>query len=114
VLEAAGLDPDEDIDRSQLGVDESVNAVRDGSIDAFFWSGGLPTGAVTDLATSDGLVLVPNAEYAPKLREQYGEAYSEATIPADTYDGLRADVPVIACPTCSSSTRRWRTTSRTT
>jgi uncharacterized protein len=98
VLEAAGLDPDEDIDRSQLGVDESVNAVRDGSIDAFFWSGGLPTGAVTDLATTEDLVLVPNAEYAPKLRQQYGEAYQETTIPKDTYDGLEEDVPVIGVP----------------
>jgi uncharacterized protein len=98
VLEAAGLNPDEDIDRSQLGVDESVNAVRDGSIDAFFWSGGLPTGAVTDLATTDDLVLVPNAEYVGKLRDEYGEAYQEATIPADTYKGLEEDVPVIGVP----------------
>jgi hypothetical protein len=98
VLEAAGLDPDEDIDRSQLGVDESVNAVRDGSIDAFFWSGGLPTGAVTDLATTDELALVPNAEYVSKLQDQYGEAYQEATVPADTYKGLDEDVPVIGVP----------------
>jgi TRAP transporter TAXI family solute receptor len=98
VLEAAGLDPDEDIERSQLGVDESVNAVRDGSIDAFFWSGGLPTGAVTDLATTDELVLVPNAEYVSKLKDQYGEAYRDATVPADTYKGLDEDVPVIGVP----------------
>ena len=98
VLEAAGLDPDEDIDRSQLGVDESVNAVRDGSIDAFFWSGGLPTGAVTDLATTDELVLVPNAEYVSDLQGQYGDAYQEATIPADTYKGLDEDVAVIGVP----------------
>jgi uncharacterized protein len=98
VLEAAGLDPDKDIDRSQLGVDESVNAVRDGSIDAFFWSGGLPTGAVTDLATTEDLVLVPNAEYVPKLQDEYGEAYQEATIPADSYKGLDEDVPVIGVP----------------
>jgi uncharacterized protein len=98
VLEAAGLDPDKDIDRSQLGVDESVNAVRDGSIDAFFWSGGLPTGAVTDLATTDDLVLVPNAEYVPKLQDEYGDAYQEATIPADSYKGLDEDVPVIGVP----------------
>jgi uncharacterized protein len=98
VLEAAGLNPDEDIERSQLGVDESVNAVRDGSIDAFFWSGGLPTGAVTDLATTEELVLVPNAEYVSKLQGQYGDAYQEATIPADTYKGLDEDVPVIGVP----------------
>jgi uncharacterized protein len=98
VLEAAGLDPDQDIDRSQLGVDESVAAVRDGTIDAFFWSGGLPTGAVTDLATTEDLVLVPNAEYVSMLQDEYGEAYKEGSIPADTYKGLDEDVPVIAVP----------------
>jgi uncharacterized protein len=98
VLEAAGLDPDKDIDRSQLGVEESVAAVKDGSIDAFFWSGGLPTGAVTDLATTEDLVLVPNAELTGKLRSKYGEAYRETTIPADTYEGLEDDVPVIGVP----------------
>jgi len=98
VMEAAGLDPDKDIDRSQLGVDESVSAVKDGSIDAFFWSGGLPTGAVTDLATTEELVLVPNAEYVSKLQQEYGDAYQEASIPADTYKGLDGDVPVIGVP----------------
>jgi uncharacterized protein len=98
VLEAAGLDPDKDIDRSQLGVEESVSAVRDGSIDAFFWSGGLPTGSVTDLATTDDLVLVPTAEYTKALRDEYGEAYQETTIPKDTYKGLDVDVPTVGVP----------------
>lgn len=98
VLRAAGIDPDSDIDRQQLGVDESVDAVRDGTIDAFFWSGGLPTGAVTDLATTDQIVLLPSAEYLSTLREQYGEVYQEEIIPAGTYEGLDQDVPVIAVP----------------
>ena len=41
LLEVAGLDPDEDIDKRGLGVGESVQALRDGSIDGFFWSGGV-------------------------------------------------------------------------
>ena len=98
LLEAAGLDPDKDIKRSQLGVDESVNAVRDGTIDAFFWSGGLPTGAVTDLATTEDIRMVPNAEYASKLRAKYGDAYQATTIPKDTYKGLPADVKTIGVP----------------
>ena len=55
LLEVAGVDPDEDIAKRGLGVGESVQAIRDGSIDAFFWSGGVPTGAVTDLATTDDI-----------------------------------------------------------
>src|SRR6266699_6076119 len=50
VIEAAGLDKDKDMTRERLGVAESVNAIKDRKIDAFFWVGGLPTAAVTDLA----------------------------------------------------------------
>src|SRR3990172_12161840 len=47
VIEAAGLDKDKDMKRERLGVAESVNALKDRKIDAFFWVGGLPTAAVT-------------------------------------------------------------------
>lgn len=98
VLRAAGIDPDSDIDRQQLGVDESVDAVRDGTVDAFFWSGGLPTGAVTDLATTNQILLLPTVEYLDALRNQYGEVYQESTIPAGTYEGFDEDVAVIGVP----------------
>lgn len=98
VLEAAGIDPDSDIGRQQLGVDESVDAVRDGTLDAFFWSGGLPTGAVTDLATTHSIVLLPTVEYLGALQAEYGEVYQEETIPAGTYEGFDQDVAVIGVP----------------
>ena len=77
-----GLDPDEDIDKRQLGVGESVQAMRDGSIDAFFWSGGVPTGAVTDLATTDDIRLIALDGYLDAHARQYGEAYAEAEVEA--------------------------------
>jgi TRAP transporter TAXI family solute receptor len=98
VLEAAGLDPQADLRRQQLGVAESVQAVKDGSLDAFFWSGGLPTGAVTDLATSREIALLPTDEYVAPLRDRYGEAYAETTIEADTYKGVSQGVAVIGVP----------------
>ena len=55
VIEAAGLDKDKDMKRERLGVAESVNAIKDRKIDAFFWVGGLPTAAVTDLANTPGI-----------------------------------------------------------
>ena len=47
VIEAAGLDKDKDMKRERLGVAESVNALKDRKIDAFFWVGGLPIAAVS-------------------------------------------------------------------
>src|SRR5262245_33684762 len=52
VIEAAGLDRDKDMTRERLSVAESGNALKDGKIDAFFWVGGLPTAAVTDLGAT--------------------------------------------------------------
>ena len=54
VIEAAGLDKDRDMRRERLGVAESVNALKDRKIDVFFWVGGLPTAAVTDLGATPG------------------------------------------------------------
>jgi uncharacterized protein len=70
-----GPRPDRDIGRQQLGVGESVRAVKDGALDAFFWSGGVPTSAVTDLATTRELLLLPadqvvNRSMDPELAYQ--------------------------------------------
>jgi TRAP transporter TAXI family solute receptor len=88
LLAVAGLDPDDDIGKRQLGVGESVQALRDGSIDAFFWSGGVPTGAVTDLATTDDIRLLALDQYLQSMRERFGEAYTDATVEDDEYAGV--------------------------
>ena len=98
ILEAAGLDPDTDISRQQLSVAETVDGLRDGTIDAGFWSGGLPTGALVDYATTGDMVLVPHGEHAAAMQESYGEYYTEAEIPADTYDGQSEAVSVVVVP----------------
>lgn len=98
ILEAAGIDPDADIERAQLGVAETVEALRDGTIDAGFWSGGLPTGALTDYATSGEMVLVPTGEYAAAMAEEYGEFYLTEPIPAGTYEGIDEDVDQVVVP----------------
>jgi len=100
ILEAAGLNPDQDIQREQLGASESADALRDGQIDAFFWSGGLPTAAITDLGASPNvtLKLVPHAEFADDLRSAHGAFYGTATVPAGTYPGQDEDVEVVVVP----------------
>nr|WP_297461543.1 TAXI family TRAP transporter solute-binding subunit [uncultured Halomonas sp.] len=98
VLEAAGIDPEADIDRRQLGAAETVAALRDGTIDAGFWSGGLPTGALVDLASTGEMIIVPIGEYADELASEYGKYYVEQAVPADTYQGQTEAVSVIASP----------------
>ena len=93
VLEAAGLDKDKDIKRERLGVAESVNALKDHKIDAFFWVGGLPTAAVTDLAATPGvkIKLIDHADLAAKMNAKYGNLYAGSIIKAGTYPGQTTD-----------------------
>jgi TRAP transporter TAXI family solute receptor len=93
VLEAAGLDPEKDIKKERLGVAESVNAIKDKKIDAFFWVGGLPTAAVTDLAATPNtkIKLIDIAHLTGKMNAKYGPLYAEAIIPKTTYSGMESD-----------------------
>lgn len=93
VIEAAGLDKDKDMRRDRLGVAESVNALKDRKIDAFFWVGGLPTGAVTDLANSPGvkIQMIDIAHLVPVMAKKYGNIYIKDVIPQRIYKGMAAD-----------------------
>jgi hypothetical protein len=93
VIEAAGLDKDRDMTRERLGVAESVNAIKDRKIDAFFWVGGLPTAAVTDLANTPGIKIkmIDHANAVAAMNKKYGPLYVEDVIPKTMYRGMDAD-----------------------
>ncbi len=98
VIEAAGLDRDRDLKRERLGVAESVNALKDRKIDAFFWVGGLPTAAVTDLGATPGIKikLIDHSDLVEKMNAKYGNLYSASTIKAGIYPGQDKDNKVTA------------------
>jgi TRAP transporter TAXI family solute receptor len=98
VIEAAGLDKDKDMKRERLGVAESVNALKDRKIDAFFWVGGLPTSAVTDLGATPGvkLKLIDHADLVDKMNAKYGNLYAASTIKKGVYPGQDKDSKVTA------------------
>ncbi|MET9337467.1 TAXI family TRAP transporter solute-binding subunit [Nonomuraea sp. NPDC003804] len=80
---------------SRLGLDESLRALAVGAVDAFFWSGGVPTPA---LAAGDLPVrLLPLDWLVGPLRRQYGPLYESAIVPAGEY-GQPAPVPTIGTP----------------
>ena len=93
VIEAAGLDKDKDMRRERLGVAESVNALKDRKIDAFFWVGGLPTAAVTDLGATPGvkIKMIDHSDVVEKMNAKYGPLYTGGVIPAKTYPGQDKD-----------------------
>lgn len=98
LLRAAGLDPRTDITRHALGASEGAGAIKDGKLDALFWSGGLPTPAMQDLVATPGLGLtfVGQADLLPALWDTWGRSlYQPVTIPAGSYRGQDQDVPVV-------------------
>jgi hypothetical protein len=93
VIEAAGLDKDKDLKRERLGAAESVDAIKDRKIDAFFWVGGLPTAAVTDLANTPGvkIKMIDHADVVPAMNKKYGNLYVKDVIAKDVYRGMDKD-----------------------
>ena len=98
ILGEAGIDPRRGITRHSLGAAESAGAIKDGKLDAFFWSGGVPTPAVQELASTPGMSisLVPQDDLLLLLQRDFGNRlYRLALIPASAYRGLESDVPAV-------------------
>ncbi|MDQ4009722.1 MAG: TAXI family TRAP transporter solute-binding subunit [Actinomycetota bacterium] len=98
MLQAVGLDPETDLAAQRLDIGTSVDGMKDGTIDAMFFSGGLPTPNITDLFTSLGakVRLLDTSAVLGALRG-INPVYDVATIPASTYPGA-TDTPTIVVP----------------
>lgn len=89
VLEAFGLDASKDILRERLAAADSANGLRDNKLDAFFFSGGLPTAAILELSNSVKIKLLSDNDGIKKISDKYGPFYVPVKIPAGVYK----DVP---------------------
>jgi uncharacterized protein len=94
VLAALGLG--EGIRRERLGINESVNAMKDRKIDAFLWAGGLPTGGIMDLAATPGtrLRLLDHGQAVEAMNRAHGPLYVKSRIPPRTYSGQDKEVSI--------------------
>jgi hypothetical protein len=88
ILGAYGI-TEKDIKAEYLKPNQSGDKLRDGALDAFFFVGGYPTGAIAELAAAGGGVeLVPvTGPEIDKMRAQY-PFFAPDTIPANTYKGV--------------------------
>src|SRR5512136_132019 len=99
VLKALGIDWNKDFTREKLGASESVAALKDGKIDAFFWSGAVPTSSIIDLATTPGLkmVLLPVAgEIAAKIMKENPGVFHPTVFEKGSYSAVDKDIPALA------------------
>ncbi|MFF7474308.1 TAXI family TRAP transporter solute-binding subunit [Streptomyces sp. NPDC008092] len=101
VLRAAGIDPAKDITPVSDGIDTGPDQLRRDKIDAFFWSGGLPTKGLLDLAKKFSFTFVPiGGSLVAKLHtEGAASLYYRATnMPESAYPSVQqgTTVPTIA------------------
>src|SRR5437762_1387293 len=96
VLEAMGLDFEKDIKRERLDPGKSSDAIKDRKLDAYFWVGGIPTSAVTDLGATPGtkLKLIDHADAVDAMNKKYWPLYTRDTIPEKSYPGQEQAVQV--------------------
>ncbi|GLZ38649.1 TAXI family TRAP transporter solute-binding subunit [Actinokineospora sp. NBRC 105648] len=97
LLELSGLSAPGAVTQRSLDLEGSVQAFKDNQVDAFFWSGGLPTKAVAKLSDVVQIRLLDLADDIPRLRLQY-PVYNAASIPASTYNLAGKPVNTLAVP----------------
>ncbi|WP_371676359.1 TAXI family TRAP transporter solute-binding subunit [Streptomyces sp. NBC_01276] len=102
LLTAAKLDPAKDITPVSIGIDTMPAELEAGRIDAFFWSGGLPTNAVRELSERFDIRLVQLGDLVERLQASGSPAryYRPAVMPQDAYARARntSSVATLAVP----------------
>jgi len=92
ILEEYGFNLEKDLTIANLSQSESVQALKDGIVDAVFFNFAYPGSAVLDLAATRDIVLVPvERDMADKIVKKY-PYYVKITIPAKTYPKADYDV----------------------
>jgi TRAP transporter TAXI family solute receptor len=111
LLQAAGVKPESFAKRERLPVAESAKALAEGTLDAFFWVGGVPTGSIVELSQSlarkgDRIYLVPidpKSTTAQVALKRFPGLLDTTVVPKSVYN-TRTDVPglntgnVLVCP----------------
>jgi uncharacterized protein len=98
LIEAAGLSPspagapatEKTITVMNLGLNDGLAALRGGSVDALFWSGGVPTAAIAAAHKEAGLAFLDLSALIPSIRTRYGAFYDRVLIPEGSYEGIPA------------------------
>ncbi|MDD5285148.1 MAG: TAXI family TRAP transporter solute-binding subunit [Desulfuromonadaceae bacterium] len=103
VMEAAGVKTSDLAKQDRLGAGESGESMAQGTLDAYFWSGGLPTSSVTELATTmsrkgtklEMVDLDPKGDIVKKLLKKYPGVMESGIIPKSVY-GTAKDIHTLA------------------
>lgn len=97
ILEANGMSFD-DFDARRLNFNETADAIRDGDIDAGFWSVGPPASSLVSLATTSDIILIPLSQEEIANARKAAPVYAPYTLRAGLYEGMDEPVQSIGIP----------------
>ncbi|MGG1253719.1 TAXI family TRAP transporter solute-binding subunit [Brevibacillus agri] len=95
ILEAYGLTFD-DTQLQRLSFADSAKAIQDGKLDAAFQTAGTPTAAITELAATTGVKIIPiDNDKINAIIAKY-PYYVKTTVPANTYQTVPEEVTTVS------------------
>mgnify|MGYP001237534874 CR=1 FL=1 len=97
ILEGNGISYDE-MRVQRLNFNETADALRDGDIDAGFWSVGPPTSSIMNLAATRDISIVPLTADEIERSQAVEPVFAPYTLRAGTYDKQDSDVLTISIP----------------
>ncbi|MFP4136780.1 MAG: TAXI family TRAP transporter solute-binding subunit [Halomonas sp.] len=97
LLEANGISYD-DFDPQRLNFNETADAIRDGDIDAGFWSVGPPTSSIMNLATTRDIRLIGLSDEEIANAREEESVFARYTLEEGLYEGMDEDVQTIGIP----------------
>ncbi|UCH26247.1 MAG: TAXI family TRAP transporter solute-binding subunit [Trueperaceae bacterium] len=97
ILNANGITYD-DINEQRLNFNETADALRDGQIDAGFWSVGPPTSSILSLAEARDIKLISLSDEELQNGLSASPVFTAFMIPGNTYKGQETDVQTIGTP----------------
>lgn len=95
IFEAVGMTFD-DVNANHLSFSESADMYKDGLMDGFLFTSGIPNTAIQDVGTQHKLVFVSLSDDIVKVLIAKYPFFTEYTIPAGTYQGQDTDVKTVA------------------
>ncbi len=95
ILEAAGI-AERDIKTENLRLAQAAQSLGNGSIDAFFLIAGYPVPAISELASTTPIRLLPvPRDIAQKVKRRFN-FFEETTVPPASYPGIDGATPTVS------------------
>ncbi|QEM82883.1 TAXI family TRAP transporter solute-binding subunit [Halomonas binhaiensis] len=97
LLESNGITYD-DFDARRLNFNETADALRNGDIDAGFWSVGPPTSSILNLATTNDVRLIGLSDEEIANAQKDEPVFAAYELKANLYEGMDEPVQTISIP----------------